>query len=416
MLIILLQRTGDIHLMCPDKLPDNVPAKTSGSMLLVGEAWGENEESLRLPFVGESGKELWRMLGEAMPDVWPEEHARVSALHKYGLAWVRERQPWLDAAGIKFSNVLNARPPDNKLLSWCGTKKEVEEDDPSYSYNWPPISKGKYLRPVYLPEVRRLFEEIRCQRPNLVVALGNTACWALLRTTNISSIRGAITSATEDETWKILPTYHPAGVLYQWSWRPIVVADLIKARRESQFPEIRRPRRQILVSPTLLEVRTWIEATLTSNPRWVACDTETSGGLIDTLGFSTSESNAIVIPFGPHRYKIGNNFHCITPVRDGTLASSYWQLEEERQVWRLIFSVLESPIPKLFQNGLYDLQYILKLGVHPQNCLEDSMLIHHALYPELQKGLGFLGSIYTDEASWKLMRRHRAGDSEKRDE
>jgi len=33
------------------------------------------------------------------------------------------------------------------------------------------------------------------------------------------------------------------------------------------------------------------------------------------------------------------------------------------------------------------------------------MLLHHALQPESLKGLGFLGSIYTDESNWKLMRK-----------
>jgi hypothetical protein len=44
----------------------------------------------------------------------------------------------------------------------------------------------------------------------------------------------------------------------------------------------------------------------------------------------------------------------------------------------------------------------------------DTMLLHHAMYPELPKSLGFLGSIYTNESAWKLMRQ----DSEelKRDE
>jgi hypothetical protein len=32
------------------------------------------------------------------------------------------------------------------------------------------------------------------------------------------------------------------------------------------------------------------------------------------------------------------------------------------------------------------------------------MLLHHALYPEMQKGLGFLGSIYSNEPAWKLLR------------
>jgi hypothetical protein len=43
------------------------------------------------------------------------------------------------------------------------------------------------------------------------------------------------------------------------------------------------------------------------------------------------------------------------------------------------------------------------------------MLLHHALQPESEKSLGFLGSIYTDEASWKTMRQ-RGKTTIKRDE
>lgn len=35
----------------------------------------------------------------------------------------------------------------------------------------------------------------------------------------------------------------------------------------------------------------------------------------------------------------------------------------------------------------------------------DTMLLHHALQPEALKNLGFLGSIYSDEGSWKDMRK-----------
>ena len=45
-------------------------------MLLIGEAWGEQEAKIRKPFAGESGKELWRMLGEAIPDLLPAERSR----------------------------------------------------------------------------------------------------------------------------------------------------------------------------------------------------------------------------------------------------------------------------------------------------------------------------------------------------
>jgi hypothetical protein len=78
--------------------------------------------------------------------------------------------------------------------------------------------------------------------------------------------------------------------------------------------------------------------------------------------------------------------------------------EEECQVRLLIQKVLASPIPKLFQNGLYDIQYLRREKFKLNCIIEDTMLEQHALYPELPKSLGFLGSIHTDEAAWKLMR------------
>lgn len=380
--------------------------------VLVGEAWGESEDQLRKPFVGESGKELWRMLGEAMPLVAPELHAEISALHRYGLAWAKRRDEWLAAASLGMTNVLALRPPSNKLEALCASKAEVGK-----SYEYPSIAHGKYLRAEFLPEVDRLFNELGALRPHLVIALGNTACWALLRATNIGSIRGTIapvqglrsserTGSDERQflgSLKCLPTYHPAGVLRQWSWRTIVVADLMKASREAEFPEIRRPSRQVLVNPTLDEIGTWVHETITKAP-WtrpvLACDIETGAGQIKCVGFARSKSEALVIPF----------------VDQSRPDYSYWPTPgQELAAWKQVAALLECSIPKVFQNGLYDLQYLLRLGLTPRNCTEDTMLLHHSLFPEMQKGLGFLGSVYTNESSWKLMRRQRP-DSEKRDE
>lgn len=388
-------------------------------VVLVGEAFGASEAEVRRPFAGESGKELFRMLGEAWPEIDPEEHARVSALHRYGLAWTGQREPWLAAASCAMTNVFNLRPQNNKLEELCGPKSAVVGTS---SGTLPPLSLGKYLLSAYLPEVARLYRELVSCRPNLVIALGNTACWALLRTAGISSIRGTVASAAghlglgaPPFQVKVLPTYHPAAMLRNWSWRPIIVADLMKGLREAAFPEIVRPSRTVLVSPTLSECLGWLQNVLQNPPALLSLDTETSLNLIDTFGLARSKSDALVIPFGPHRYRRGDGYYTVYPVRDGQSRASYWSEDEERQVWRALRDVLESQVPKLFQNGMYDLQYILRLGIRPAALQEDTMLLHHSLFPELQKGLGFLGSIYTGEASWKLMARHR-GDSEKRDE
>jgi len=246
--------------------------------------------------------------------------------------------------------------------------------------------------------------------------MGNAACWGLLNTVGITSIRGT-TVLSEQLGVKVLPTYHPASLLYegQWSNRPIVVADLMKASREGDFPEIRRPPRSVVISPTLQEVRDWIGAILHAPPWRLAVDIETSGGLIDTIGFASSPSSAFVIPFGPHRYRRGTGYVVVKPVRMGVVNTNYWSFEEECEVWQLIFSLLESGIPLVFQNGVYDLQYLLRIGCRPANPADDTMLAWHSLYPELAKSLGFLGSILTDEAAWKKLNAFKA-DTTKRDD
>ena len=73
---------------------------------------------------------------------------------------------------------------------------------------------------------------------------------------------------------------------------------------------------------------------------------------------------------------------------------------------RLVISWLQSGNRKILQNAQYDLTYLWQTwGVWVKNVAEDTMLLHHALQPELEKGLGFLGSAYTDVPAWKNMRK-----------
>lgn len=403
-------------------------AATSGPgsprVVLVGEAWGETEERTRRPFAGQSGRELFRMLGEAMPEIEPELHREIlDVADKFGDAWVADRETWLEAAGVTYTNVFAFRPPGNKLDALCASKKEVS----SYAASLPALTRGQYIREEYLCELDRLFTEITNWAPNLVVALGNTACWALLQATNIGSIRGAITqtirlnarrgsgildgqkmesrehsqnSTTVRIQYKCLPTYHPAGVLRQWAWRPIVVADLMKAHREAAYAEIRRPKRRVLVSPTLDEMLAWEAESYRRGLHELGVDIETEAGQITMIGFARSQSEAMVVPLWDR-------------TRPGY---SYWpDVQSERKAWDCIERLLRHDCRKIFQNGIYDLQYLTKFGLQPRNMTADTMLLHHSLFPEMQKGLAFLGSVYTNEISWKLWRK-RKSDTVKADE
>lgn len=365
--------------------------------MLLGEAWGGNEYETRKPFVGEAGKELFLALGEAMPAVAPELHAEAVSQFRYGNAWHRAREPWLEAAGIAMTNVLAFRPPGNKIEALCTTKAEAGKD-----YAYPAIAHAKYLRAEYLSELDRLAVEIETLSPNVICAMGNTATWAVLRTGNISALRGTVVQACQLTSRKVLPTYHPASILYQWSWRPILVADLIKLERESHFPSIRRPRRNVIVNPTLAELARWVDRALADRPSVLACDIETGSGQIKCIGFARSPDDAIVVPF--------------VDLHSEDKSGSFWpDLQSELAAWNLCEQLLASPIPLVGQNFIYDLQYLLPSGFRVTRVLYDTMLQHHSMFPEVKKSLGFLGSIYTDEPAWKTMRREKM-DTEKRDE
>lgn len=317
----------------------------------MGEAPGENEELTGIPFIGNAGQLLQDCCSEA------------------GIEW----------KDVYLTNVFWSRPPQNKLDHFLVPKAEGIQD-------WPALSNHKHVHPSLRPELDRLRNELETLRPNLVVALGNTACWALLKTTSISKIRGTIAESAIIPGLKVLPTYHPSYLFHNWEDRVIVIQDLRKAALECKFPEIIRPSRRLTVNPTIEEVEAFVHEALAAD--LLSVDTETFQKQIDLIGFSTGPSRAFVIPFY-NKYSFQN----------------YWPtLELEVRAYKAVRTILCSPVPKLFQNGLYDLQYIWRWGIPVRNCEHDLMLLHHSHFPELQKGLGFLGSVYTNEASWKLLR------------
>ena len=334
-------------------------------IVLLGEAWGEQEARMGMPFVGASGNELNNMLEEA----------------------------GINRSDCFVTNVFNLQPQPTNDVKNLGTERKLS------NVPMPEFQRGVYLQNQYFPEVQRLWDELEQVRPNLVVAFGNTALWALTGNYGIRSLRGTITESTfGPKGLKVLPTYHPAAVLRDWSIRSVVVADLMKAARQAKFPEIRRPSRKIWLEPDLRDIeyfyhKHWIPATKGKY------DIETAGQTqITCVGFAPSNNLAIVIPFVDNRKPDG----------------SYWpNPHQEKLAWEWVGRFLqheENPYLELGgQNTLYDINWLwTKVGITPRNYVSDTMLKHHAYSPEHEKGLGFLGSIYTDEPAWKLMRKSDA--------
>lgn len=324
---------------------------------IVGEAWGEHEERARLPFQGPAGYHLTRMLGEA----------------------------GIDRGDCFLTNVFNLRPPGNRIAELCGPKTD---GIPGYRA----IDQGKYIRHEFVGELNRLGEELVEVDPNLIIATGNVPLWALSNSAGITKLRGTLLYSTHCASgFKVLPTIHPAAILpnRQPEFRPIIVADLMKAADEQHFPEIVRPSRQIIIEPTLEEVQSYC-AECEKSPL-IAVDIETSGTQITEIGLAHGPESACVIPF-VHRLRPGR---------------SYWpDAGTELEVWMAIRMALErSPPEKVFQNGLYDISVLFRsYGIRVRGATHDTMLLHHALQPEMRKALGFLGSLYTNERAWKNMR------------
>lgn len=338
---------------------------SDAKIALVGEAPGETEEQMGLPFVGKSGQELTSMLQEV----------------------------GIERKSCFLTNVLFTRPLGNKLDSLLISKKDCP---PGYAL--PSVSQGKYLHPDLLPELERLKKELSELQPNLTVALGNTATWALTGTAAISNSRGTVCESILVPGLKVLPTYHPATVLRNWPWRVIVLQDLTKAKREMEFPEIRRVARKLVINSTLAHYL-WLLKEALHCPV-LSCDVETEKRQITSVAFATSPSSGFTIPFWD---KTKPNW-------------SYWTEEEEIILWNAIAFLLYHHLCVLFQNGLYDVQYFWEMLIRIPHFTEDTMILHHAMYPELPKGLGFLGSIYSNDVAWKKMRDRHGASETKREE
>jgi uracil-DNA glycosylase len=370
-------------------------------LLLLGEAFGASEDLHKAPFVGASGKELVRMLGDAGVGAGREYDAMKSGLFDGDERFLTLRGEWLRACGLAMTNVFNLRPRENKLESLCAP----EGNGLTFAgRTLGPLVRSPrhlYMAPAFLPHLARLQGEVRAARPNLVVALGAGALWGLGAALGqgggaLSDVRGTVHPGPP----KHLPTYHPAGVLRQWSWRTIAVADLVKAWRESTTPEFTRPSRHVIINPELEDIHQWLTSLKSSPSKQVlSCDIETKAGQITSIGFAKSKEESIVIPF---------------VVTGEGIFRNYWMTShDEVSARRLVREILATPLPKLFQNGLYDIQWLLREGFAVRNVAEDTMLLHHAIHPEMRKGLGFLGSLYTNEPAWKLMRDRGKDEGEK---
>lgn len=366
-------------------------------IMLVGEAWGEQEEHARQPFVGASGQELNRMLQEA----------------------------GIMRSECYVTNVVNARPPNNYLGAWIATKKK--DITPAHK-----LLRDKYCLPIVHEGYAALLAEIEMVQPNIIVAFGNFSMWALTGNWGILKWRGSLLQhnpyteviykipgsidrsatlkAAMKETFerpKVIPTIHPASVLREWSQRAVVLNDLRRVKRHMASRTYdNRPAWQFKVRPTIADVSLYLfsllnalNADATNWDCWIDFDIETVGGHIDCIGLSHTRTEAICIPFITR----GN--------REG-----YWSAGEEAHIVWLLYKILTHPKVKIrWQNGLYDAQYVYRHWHFIPRGVQDTMISQHSMFAALPKGLSFLASMYADwYVYWKDEGKIASGEPEEK--
>lgn len=275
----------------------------------------------------------------------------------------------LHAAGLirsecYLTNVVKVRPRNNDIAPYFNSAKGTFTSE---GMTW----------------VERLRDELSSLHPNVVVTCGATATAALCGISKITKFRGYFfESQGTSKCLKVLPTIHPSAALRgMYIWRYLIAADLKKAREESDSPDLVRPERTLAYGfDQVSEVLEWCDF-LASQDR-LSTDTEVKNYELACIGFASSPEVACTIPLDER-----------------------WTLDEEVAIWRGIQKVLKSPSKKIFQNGFFDVHFMLtKCGLETEGEIEDTMIAHSVIYPELPKGLGFLGSMYCGtQAYWKDM-------------
>jgi uracil-DNA glycosylase len=297
----------------------------------------------------------------------------------------------IDAQTVMLTHAIQLKPaqenPQNffhKRSEYKKLKKETE-----WRSQFAPTQYG-YLKEEYEQDIKRLKDEINKCNPTIIIAMGNISLWSLYGLDKVGSYRGSFLEADSEwatRPYKIMPTYSPLSIIKNYSFRPTVAADLKKAVSAKDNIEIEHTEREILIEPTVQEVNDFLTECelLNTADSPLSFDIETAFGEITCIGFAPNEKRAMVIPF---------------KTEDG---KEYWNYYDELIVWNTIKQILSNPnVTKVAQNQTYDISWLRhKYKIEVKGTVHDTMHAQHSLQPEMEKSLGYLGSIYTNEGAWK---------------
>lgn len=302
---------------------------------------------------------------------------------------VRRRRPFIGPAGRELDSDLNSA---GLIRQECYITNTIKDLD------WPIQRYMKYISrrdAKYYdvsPEAEEYFKllkkELTDVDPNVIVAIGNPALWALCSVAGIMSYRGSVLESTLIPGKKVVPIIHPATVIPPkkvYLNKHLIIMDLNKVRREKKFPEIRRKARKSIIAPTFDEAMGYLWECFDQgiHGRTIDYDIEVYNEEVSCISFAISPIRAMCIPF------INS-------------AGDYFSVEQEAEIWLMIGRIMSHRgIKKRGQNLSFDSHFLLKkYGIKVYN-VDDTMVAQNTLFPDYPKGLHFITTMYTDMPYYK---------------
>jgi len=240
-----------------------------------------------------------------------------------------------------------------------------------------------------LEYINELGKELKSLNLNVIVAFGNIALLALCNRVGITKWRGSVLESTLVPGLKVVPTFHPATFIppkFNFLNKPVICEDLMRAKYEAEFKEIRRTPRNVVTAPSFNHsIETLRHCYRVGRlGQIIGLDIEVIHGEVDCIGVSWSPTDSICIPFrGPH--------------------GDYFTVEEELQLMKGIAYILQDEdIQKVGANFIFDTQFLFhKYGIVPRGSLHCTQIAQKISYPDFPAGLAAVTTMYTDIPYYK---------------
>jgi DNA polymerase I-like protein with 3'-5' exonuclease and polymerase domains/uracil-DNA glycosylase len=249
------------------------------------------------------------------------------------------------------------------------------------------VAQVKHPRPDYMSASERLAwmalleRELNRCAPKVIIVVGETALRALTNEINIKKHKGTPIKCKLCDAL-VVPIEHYKELLYNESWQTLADFYIQKVLTYVELDRGTMPSKNVNVIVTtdwdLLE-REFLNEDYLSNPEsLLGFDIECSKAEMTCIGFAKDETTAYVIP-------------CVHVLG-----------KDLPRMIRTIDKILRSPVPKVAQNGNFDITYQgYNYKIKVNNFAWDTMLAWHSVFPNLPKGLDTISSVCTDEPYWK---------------